>query len=75
MSSRTCLITANKILLSAAKMEEIFHLSQNWDFHEVVAVSVLKVDFKVLHPKIVLSFLNVSFRIKNMHAHTTKTVI
>ena len=46
MSSRTCLITAIKLLLSNVTMMEIFLLSQKWDLRGPVAVLVSKVYFK-----------------------------
>ena len=75
MSSRTYLITADKCLLSAAMMVEIFRPSQNRDLLGVVAVLVPKVIFKGLHPRIVSALLKASRQMKNMHAVKTQTVI
>ena len=75
MSSRTCLITADECLLSAAMMMELFRPSQKWDLHGVVAVLASKVNFKGLHHKIVSQLLNASRHMKNMHAVKTQTVI
>ena len=56
-------------------MVKILCPSQKWGPRGVVAVSVSEVNFKRLHPKIVLPFLNDSHRMKKMHALKTKTVI
>ena len=73
ISSRTCPITANKLLPSAAKMVEIFCLSQKRDLCVVVAVSVSEVVFKSLCPKIMLPFLNASRLMKMMHESKTSS--
>ena len=46
ISYSTCLIIADKLLLSATKMVEIFRPSQKRDLREAMAMSVSKVYFK-----------------------------
>ena len=60
---------------SSVTVVESFRPSQNQDLRGVVAGLVSGVNFKVLHLKIVLPFLNASRQMKIMHAHKNQTVI
>ena len=53
----TCVITADKLLLSAATMVEIFRTSQKWDLRGVVAVLVSGVKLKRLTPENIVAII------------------
>ena len=60
---------------SAATIVKIFCLPQNRDLHGMVDVSMSKVNFKGIHPKIVSPLLSSSHQMKTMHARKNQMVI